>query len=135
MPVPVIANAQTARDPHQPEIEEARFAQARNRTQGMDHQRRCENPRRLEDEKQLGGDHTVEHEERIGHSSEHLGARQRNEKGLTFEDRHGLGSIPRARRSLNAGDDTCSSEQDEAAKNDRRAIAPVHPACEHHEAN
>jgi hypothetical protein len=41
----------------------------------------------------------------------------------------------RPRRRANAADDRRGAEQDEAAQDDGRAVAPVHPAGQHHEAD
>jgi hypothetical protein len=42
---------------------------------------------------------------------------------------------PPARGRADAADDRGGAEQDEAAQDDGRAVAPVHPAGQHHEAD
>src|SRR6478735_1865316 len=90
-----------------------------------------QSPNRPEDQEQLGRDDAVDDEITIGHAPEHLRARQGNEQGIPAKLRH---SIACRGSGLDSSDDTASAEQDETAQDDYRPMAPIDPACQHHEA-
>jgi hypothetical protein len=99
----------------------------------MDDQSRGQDPDRAEDEKQLRRDHGVDDEVVVGHAREHLRPGQGGEQGraLKLVQRAGLSNGRGG--GLDAGDDADSAEQDEAAQDDDRAIAPVDAARQHHQ--
>lgn len=87
-------------------------------------------PGRLENKEQLCGDHGIGDEIAISNPRKYLRPRQCDEDRITLDPLHGL---PSARGGLDTRDDGSRAEQDETAKDDRRAIAPVDPSGEHQE--
>ena len=66
------AGARTyARDP---DVEEARFTQANDRSEGVEGEGDQQNPPGAEDEEELNCNYDVDDEERVGHACEHLRA-------------------------------------------------------------
>ncbi len=85
----MVADARAAADPGEPEIEEARLADAQNDADGVDHQRRRDHPGRAEDQEQFGRDHRIGDEIAVGDAGEHLRTRQRDEQGVPLYPGHG----------------------------------------------
>ena len=129
----MIADAWAAADFGEPEVEKARLAQAKQHPGEMDCERYEQHPDRTKDQKQLGRDHGIGDEIGLGDARKHLRARQRNENRSALKPLHP--SAAERGAGLNARDDARRTEQDEAAKNHSRPVAPVDSASQHHEAD
>lgn len=133
MPDRKIAHARTAADLGKPKVEEARLAEAQQHAREMNDQSDEQRPDRLEDQEEFGRDHRIGDEIAIGDPGEHLRPRQRDKHRIALHPVHR--SATQAGGGLDARDDAGRAEQDEAAENDCRAIAPVDTPGQHHETN
>lgn len=129
----MIADPWAAPDASQPEIEEPGFAQTRENTHAMDDECEGDHPCRAEDQEQLGRNHRVGDKPGVGDAGEHLRARQRHEHRVALKPVQR--SVTKGGGRLDACDDARRAEQNEAAEDYSRAIAPVDPASQHHEAD
>jgi len=77
----VVANARAFPDPGQPQVDDARLAQAQQDADAVDDQGHRQDPDRAEHQKQLRRDHGVDDEVAVGDARKHLRARQGREQG------------------------------------------------------
>lgn len=101
----------------------------------MDDEGGGQDPDGAEDEEQLRRDHGVDDEVVVGHAREHLRPGQGGEQGRALKLVQGAGLSDGRGGGLDAGDDADRAEQDEAAQDDDRAIAPVDAPGQHHQAD
>lgn len=125
----MIADARAAAYPRQPQIEEARLTCACRDADEMEQNRQPNRPDRMEDQEELGRDNPIPDKIGIGDAGEHLRTGQRHEAGIALDRAHLLAS--KTGGCLDSADDACRSEQNEAAEDHRRPIAPVYAAGEH----
>lgn len=129
----MVRNAGTLSDAGQPQIDDARFAQAEQNADAVNDQGDGQNPNRAEDQEQFRRNDRVDHEIAIRDPCEHLRAGQGGEQRGALKVVQDL--TPEAGRGPNAGDDADSAKKDETTQNDHGAVAPVHAAVEHHQAD